>query len=136
MAGSGSTGSLHDGCGWRTIGRRLPALLLRIILLLALADCAILSGDSMALSDSCLKLPARMNRDDPTGKPRERGPLEPRPGDLAAKTLGIGKPGDRFDEITIGLIVARDQAADTRDDAKRIGFVEPVEDGHVHIRKL
>src|ERR1700730_6432155 len=136
MAGSGSTGSLHDGCGWRTIGRRLPASLLRIMLLLAPTDRMILSGNSMALSDSCLKLPARMNRDDPAGEPHERGPLEPRPGDLAAKPLGIGKPRDRFDEITIGLIVARHQAADTRDDAKRIGFVETVEDGHVHIRKL
>src|SRR3984893_18880926 len=82
------------------------------------------------------ELPARMNGDDPPGEARERGPLEPRPGNLTAKTLGIGKPRDRFDEITIGLFVARDQAADKRNDAKRIGFVETVEDGHVDIRKL
>src|ERR1700730_8483031 len=136
MVRSGRPGSRFDAGCLRTIGRRSPASLLRIMLLLALVDRMILSGNSMALSDSFLKLPARMNGDDPARKPRERGPLEPRPRDLAAKTLGIGKPRDRFDEITIGLIVARDQAADTRDDAKRIGFVEPVEDGHVHIRKL
>src|ERR1700730_18311839 len=125
MDGSGSTGSRRDRCGWRTIGRRLPASLLRIMLLLALVDRMILPENSMALSDSCLKLPARMNGDNPARKPRERGPLEPRPGDLAAKTFGIGKPRDRFDEITIGLIVARDQAADEREDAKRIGVVQP-----------
>src|ERR1700730_7668734 len=82
------------------------------------------------------ELPAGMNRDDPAGEPRERGPLEPRPGDLAANAFGIGKPRDRFDEITIGLFVARDQAADKRNDLKRIGLVETVEDRHVHIRKL
>src|SRR5580704_5231024 len=136
MVRSGRTGSRFDAGCLRTIGWRSPASLLRIMLLLALIDRTILSGNSMALSDSCLKLPARMNGDDPAGKPRERGPLEPRPGDLAAKTLGVGKPGDRFDEITIGLTVARDQAADKRDDAKRIGFIETVEGGHVHIRKL
>src|SRR5580704_2448082 len=124
MVRSGRTGSRREGRGLRMIGRRSPASLLRIMLLLALIDRNILSGNSMALSDSCLKLPARMNGDDPARKPRERGPLEPRPRDLAAKTLGIGKPGDRFDEITIGLIVTRHQAADKRDDAKRIGFVK------------
>src|SRR4030088_2193777 len=136
MVRSGRTGSRREGRGLRMIGRRSPASVLRIMRLLALIDRNILSGNSMALSDSCLKLPARMNSDDPARKPRERGPLEPSPGDHDAKTLGIGKPRDRFDEITIRLIVARDQAADERDDAKRIGFVETVEDGHVHIRKL
>src|ERR1700726_3375509 len=124
MAGSKRTGSRREGCDLRMIERRSPASFLRIMLLLALIDRILIRVNSMDLSE----LPAGMNGDDPAREAGERRPLESRPGDLAAKTLGIGKPRDRFDKITIRLFVARDQAADKRDDAKRIGFVETVGD--------
>ncbi len=62
-----------------------------------------------------LKLPAGMDGDDAPGQPGEVGAVESRRGDLFAKTLGARKARDRFDEIAVGIGVARHPFANARD---------------------
>ena len=52
---------------------------------------------------------------------------------IAGEFLGRGKLADQFHEIAIGLGVAGDHAADLRDRAKGIEFIQLVEPRHVDV---
>src|SRR5262249_49203913 len=80
--------------------------------------------------------PGGMQRHHPAGEHAAADAAETRCRDHVGKDLRARKLPDRLDEIAIGILVARDRAAEHRDDVEGIEVVERIETGNVDGREF
>src|SRR5262249_32792143 len=75
--------------------------------------------------------PARMQRHDAAGERLRGYAAEAGGANHRGEIVRLGKAPDRLDEVAVGFRIARDRAAERRDDIERIEVIERVEPRHV-----